>query len=70
MQFRLHEARRLLLGEHMDAASAGLRAGCDDASQFSRPYERLFGQPPGTREAGGRDVERLRAAARGAISTL
>ena len=57
-QFRLQEARRLPLGEHLDAASAGLRVGHDDASQFSREYKRLFGQPP------MRDVERLREAAR------
>jgi transcriptional regulator GlxA family with amidase domain len=63
-QLRLQEARRLLLGEHLDAASAGLRVGYEDASQFGREYKRLFGQPPGTREAGGRDVGRLREAAR------
>ena len=37
--------------------SAGHRVGYD-ASQFSREYKRLFGQPP------MRDVERLREAAR------
>ncbi|HEX2636858.1 MAG TPA: AraC family transcriptional regulator [Gemmatimonadales bacterium] len=58
-QLRLQEARRLLLGENLDAASAGYRVGYDDASQFSREYKRLFGQPP------MRDVERLREAARG-----
>jgi AraC-like DNA-binding protein len=57
-QLRLQEARRLLLGEHLDAASAGYRVGYEDASQFSREYKRLFGQPP------MRDVERLREAAR------
>jgi len=57
-QLRLQEARRLMLGEHLDAASAGLRVGYEDASQFSREYKRLFGQPP------MRDVERLREAAR------
>ncbi|HVG08885.1 MAG TPA: AraC family transcriptional regulator [Thermoanaerobaculia bacterium] len=58
-QLRLQEARRILLGESLDAASAGSRVGYDDASQFSREYKRLFGQPP------VRDVERLREAARG-----
>ena len=58
-QLRLQEARRILLGENLDAASAGHRVGYDDASQFSREYKRLFGKPP------MRDVERLREAARG-----
>ena len=57
-QIRLQEARRIMLGENLDAASAGYRVGYDDASQFSREYKRLFGQPP------VRDVERLREAAR------
>lgn len=56
-QIRLQEARRLLLAEDMDAASAAYRVGYDDASHFSREYKRLFGQPP------MRDVERLRVAA-------
>jgi len=54
-RLRLQEARRLMLGEDMDALSAGYRVGYDDASQFSREYKRLFGEPP------IRDVERLRA---------
>ena len=53
-QIRLQEARRILLSENLDAASAGYRVGYDDASQFSREYKRLFGQPP------MRDLERLR----------
>ncbi len=57
-QLRLQEARRLMLGEHLDAASAGYRVGYDDASHFNREYKRLFGVPP------LRDVERLREAAR------
>lgn len=56
-QLRLQEARRLLLGADLDAASAGYRVGYHDASQFSREYKRLFGVPP------KRDVERLRGAA-------
>jgi AraC-like DNA-binding protein len=55
-QFRLQEARRIMLGEKLDAASAGYRVGYDDATQFSREYKRLFGQPP------MRDMERLREA--------
>jgi AraC-like DNA-binding protein len=57
-QMRLQEARRLMLGEHLDAASAGYRVGYDNAAHFSREYKSLFGLPP------LRDVERLRAAAR------
>jgi AraC-like DNA-binding protein len=56
-QIRLQEARRLMLGEGLDAANAGYRVGYNDASHFSREYKRLFGLPP------LRDVERLREAA-------
>jgi AraC-like DNA-binding protein len=52
-----------MLSEHLDAASAGYRVGYEAAWEFSREYKRRFGQPPGTREAGGRNVERLREAA-------
>jgi AraC-like DNA-binding protein len=54
-QLRLQEARRLMLAEALDAASAGYRVGYDSASQFSREYARLFGAPP------LRDVARLKA---------
>lgn len=57
-QLQLQEARRLLLNEDLDAATAGYRVGYNDASQFNREYKRLFGRPP------MRDVERLREAAR------
>jgi AraC-like DNA-binding protein len=53
-QLRLQEARRLMLSEVMDAASAGHRVGYESPSQFSREYSRMFGAPP------VRDVERLR----------
>ena len=56
-RMRLQEARRLMLGEDLDAASAGYRVGYGDASHFTREYKRLFGAPP------ARDVERLREAA-------
>jgi AraC-like DNA-binding protein len=43
---RLQEARRLMLGEDLDAASAGFRVGYEDPSHFSREYKRHFGAPP------------------------
>lgn len=43
---RLQEARRLLLTEDLDASTAASRVGYDDASQFTREYKRLFGDPP------------------------
>jgi AraC-like DNA-binding protein len=57
-RMRLQEARHLMLGEDLDAASAGYRVGYSDASHFNREYKRLFGAPP------MRDVERLREGAR------
>jgi AraC-like DNA-binding protein len=54
---RLQEARRLMLGEGLDAASAGYRVGYGNASHFTREYKRLFGEPP------MRDVEQLREGA-------
>jgi len=45
-QMRLQEARRLMLGEGLDAASAGYRVGYNDASHFNREYKKLFGEPP------------------------
>ncbi|MEH2443922.1 helix-turn-helix transcriptional regulator [Nostoc sp.] len=54
-QIRLQEARRLMLGENMDVASASFRVGYDDASYFSREYKKLFGIPP------HRDIAKLRS---------
>jgi AraC-like DNA-binding protein len=53
-QIRLQEARRLMLSEDLDAASAGGRVGYEDPSYFSRDYKKLFGAPP------QRDLARLR----------
>jgi AraC-like DNA-binding protein len=53
-QIRLQEARRLMLGEDLDAASAGHRVGYEDPAHFSRDYKKLFGAPP------QRDISRLR----------
>ena len=53
-QLRLHEARRLMLGEHLDAATAAFNVGYESPSQFSREYNRFFGAPP------LRDIAKLR----------
>jgi len=45
-QLRLGEARRLMLTEGLDAATAAYRVGYESASQFSREYGRQFGAPP------------------------
>ena len=45
-QLRLHEARRLMLIEGLEANTAAHRVGYESASQFSREYKRLFGAPP------------------------
>jgi AraC-like DNA-binding protein len=51
---RLQEARRLMLGNSLDAASAGYRVGYEDPSHFSRDYKKHFGTSP------MRDIEKLR----------
>ena len=51
---RLHEARRLMLFQEMDATRACHRVGYLSASQFSREYARFFGSAP------SRDIARLR----------
>ena len=56
-RLRLLEARRLLLGEDLDAASAAFRVGYRDAAYFNREYKSCCGVPP------KRDTYRLRAAA-------
>ena len=43
---RLQEARRMMVIEGMDAASAGFTVGYESPSQFSRDYSRLYGAPP------------------------
>jgi len=45
-RLRLQEARRLMLAEHIDAATAAFQVGYESPSQFSREYNRLFGAPP------------------------
>lgn len=56
-RLRLTEARRIMLAEQADAASAAYRVGYESPSQFSREYARLFGAPP------ARDVQALRQGA-------
>jgi AraC-like DNA-binding protein len=51
---RLHEARRLMLFQDVDATGACHRVGYLSASQFSREYSRFFGNAP------SKDIARLR----------
>jgi transcriptional regulator GlxA family with amidase domain len=53
-QLRSQEARQLMLNQNLDASSAAGQVGYESASQFSREYSRLFGDPP------QRDIERMR----------
>jgi len=53
-RLRLNEARRLMLNEQLDAATAAFEVGYESPSQFSREYARHFGAPP------GRDIATLR----------
>ena len=53
-RLRLQEARRLLLSGVASAEAVAYEVGYASATQFSREYVRLFGQPP------RRDTERLR----------
>lgn len=52
---RLNEAKRLMLNEHLDAATAAFKVGYESPSQFSREYGRQFGTPP------KRDIAELRS---------
>jgi len=54
---RLNEARRLMLAERLDAATAAFQVGYESPSQFSREYGRQFGAPP------LRDISKLRLVA-------
>jgi AraC-like DNA-binding protein len=45
-RLRLQEARRLLMAQACDAASAGFAVGYESPSHFSRDYAKAFGQPP------------------------
>lgn len=56
-RLRLQEARRMMVADALDAASAGFAVGYESPSQFSRDYMKAFGSPP------MQDALRLRAAA-------
>lgn len=57
-KLRLHEARRLMLSEGLEAATASYRVGYESPSHFSREYSRMFGAPPRA------DVTKLRGETR------
>ena len=57
-KLRLHEARRLMLSEGLEAATASYRVGYESPSHFSREYSRMFGASPRA------DVIKLRGDAR------
>ena len=60
-RLRLQEARRRLLSGETSAEAIAYSVGYASASQFSREYARLFGEPP------RRDAERARDAASGRV---
>lgn len=39
-QIRLQEARRLMLGDNLDAATAGFQVGYEHPAYFSRDYQK------------------------------
>lgn len=53
-KLRLNEARRLMLADLTDAATAAFQVGYESPSQFNREYSRLFGDSP------LRDIKKLR----------
>lgn len=57
-QLRLLEARRLIVSRAVNVEAAAFQVGYESASQFSREYSRMFGEPP------KRDLKRLAAALR------
>ncbi len=54
-QLRLHAARRRMLIDNLDAASAAFEVGYESASQFNREHSRFFGQSP------MRDIRNIRS---------
>jgi AraC-like DNA-binding protein len=45
-RIRLHEARRLMLRERLDAGVAAPRVGYESPAHLNHDYRRLFGRPP------------------------
>lgn len=43
---RLHQARMLMVRDHVSAAAASYAVGYESPSQFNREFKRLFGLPP------------------------
>lgn len=63
-KLRLHEARRLMLSEGLEASTASYRVGYESPSHFSREYSRMFGASPRA------DVIKLRVGdARASVAT-
>lgn len=63
-RLRLHEAKRLMLTQKMDATTACYAVGYESPSQFNREYKRQFGRPP------YRDIKEQRQLGRGQMETL
>ncbi|GGP22369.1 AraC family transcriptional regulator [Silvimonas iriomotensis] len=61
-RMRLLQARKLMIVDDAHAEEAAFQVGYESASQFSREYARMFGQPP------RRDIAALRVEARRVLS--
>lgn len=61
---RLHEAKRLMLTQKMDATTACYAVGYESPSQFNREYKRQFGLPP------YRDIKQQRGLGRGSLMSI
>nr|WKF60136.1 HTH-type transcriptional activator RhaS [Paraburkholderia busanensis] len=63
-QLRLLEARRLMVSRGANVEAAAFQVGYESASQFSREYSRMFGEPP-KRNVKGLEARADEAARRG-----
>lgn len=66
-RLRLHEARRIMFTEHLDATSVAFQVGYESSTQFNREYSRLFGAPP-LRDIKGLRTRDIDATAEGVTS--